>query len=334
MRALVYLGPGRMEVQELPAPGPGPGEVVIRSTASAICGSDLHGFREASPRRIPPLVMGHETVGVISAVGEGVSASRESERVVLKPTLGCGSCRWCLAGAVNHCPTGRLVGRDLSGGFASEFAVPSSAAVALLDALSDDLAVLVEPLANAVHVADRSVEPGSTVLVIGAGAIGTLMARAALLDGASRVLVTDPARERLRFAEAQGAEPLPEGDPAEAVSDATAGEGVDVVIDAAGFEATWALGVKAVRHGGRIEEVGLGAPSGTVDYFAVLGKEATITGSYAWSESDFARSLELLSSGALDPSGWITSMPLDEGQRAFQQLTTRGTDLFKVVLRP
>jgi 2-desacetyl-2-hydroxyethyl bacteriochlorophyllide A dehydrogenase len=334
VKALVYLGPGRMEVQELPSPSPGTGEIVIRSTASAICGSDLHGFREASPRRIPPLVMGHETVGVVAAVGDGVPVSREGERVVLKPILGCGECRWCAAGDVNHCARGRLVGRDLSGGFAAEFAVPASAAVALADPLPDDLAVLTEPLANAVHVADRAVEPDATVLVIGAGPIGVLMARAALLRGATLVFVTDPARDRLRFAEAQGAESLPEGDPAQAVADATGGDGVDVVIDAAGFEASWALGVKAVRPGGRIVEVGLGAPSGSLDYVAVLGKEATITGSYAWSETDFARSLDLLSRGALDPSGWITTMALDEGQRAFERLTTPGSDLFKVILTP
>jgi 2-desacetyl-2-hydroxyethyl bacteriochlorophyllide A dehydrogenase len=334
VKALVYLGPGRMEVQDLPSPSPSAGEIVIRSTASAICGSDLHGFREASPRRIPPLVMGHETVGVVAAVGDGVSASREGERVVLKPILGCGRCRWCLAGDVNHCAEGRLVGRDLSGGFATEFAVPSTAAVLLPDGLPDHLAVLTEPLANAVHVADRAVEPDATVLVIGAGPIGVLMARAALLRGAARVLVTDPARDRLRFAEAQGAEALPGGDPAQAVADATGGDGVDLVIDAAGFEATWALGVEAVRPSGRIVEVGLGAPSGSLDYFSVLGKEATITGSYAWSEADFARSFDLLSQGALDPSGWITTMPLDEGQGAFEQLTTPGSDLFKVVLTP
>ena len=72
MRALVYLGPRRMELQEVPDPVAGPGDVVIDSVVSAVCGSDLHGFREASPRRIPPLVMGHETVGRIGAVGTGV----------------------------------------------------------------------------------------------------------------------------------------------------------------------------------------------------------------------------------------------------------------------
>src|SRR5581483_10263555 len=76
VRALVYLGPRRMEVQEAPDPNPGPGEVVLETAAAAICGSDLHGFREASPRRIPPLVMGHEAVGRVAAVGTGVDPAR------------------------------------------------------------------------------------------------------------------------------------------------------------------------------------------------------------------------------------------------------------------
>ena len=122
----MYLGPGRMELQDAPDPQPGRGEVVIASRTSAICGSDLHGFREASPRRIPPLVMGHETVGVIDATGEGVDPSLAGHRVVLKPIVACGVCDECRAGDINHCATGRLVGRDLPGGFAERFAVPRS----------------------------------------------------------------------------------------------------------------------------------------------------------------------------------------------------------------
>lgn len=332
MRALVYLGPRRMEVEERPEPTPGPGEVVIRSRRSAICGSDLHAFREASPRRIPPLVMGHETVGEIAVVGDGVDRGRIGERVVLKPILACGECARCREGAINHCPSGRLVGRDLTGGFAELFSVPSTAAAGIPDSLTDDLAVLTEPLANAVHVANRDVRKGDTVLVIGSGPIGVLMARAALLHGAARVLATDTAAERLGFAEAQGAEAIA-GDVEAAVREATGGEGVDLVIDAAGFEATWALALKTAKVGGRITQVGLGAPSGSLDYFAVVGKEVMITGSYAWTEADFDRSLELLTGGELDPSGWITTMSLNDGQRAFEQLVD-GAGMFKVVLEP
>jgi 2-desacetyl-2-hydroxyethyl bacteriochlorophyllide A dehydrogenase len=202
--------------------------------------------------------------------------------------------------------------------------------VPIPDGLGDDLAVLTEPLANAVHVANRDVRDGDTVFVIGSGPIGVLMMRAALLHGAGRVLATDPKTDRLRFAEAQGAETIA-GEAEAGVLEATDGEGADLVIDAAGFEETWALALRTARVGGRVVEVGLGAPSGRLDYFAVLGKELTITGSYAWADADFAKALEILAAGELVADGWITRMSLHDGQRAFQELVA-GTGSFKIVL--
>jgi len=167
--------------------------------------------------------------------------------------------------------------------------------------------------------------------VIGSGPIGALMVRAAFLHRARQVIVTDTNPERLAFALAQGAEGVPADDALEAVTAATDGWGADVVIDAAGFETTWALGLQAVRPGGHIFEIGLGAPRGMIEFFSVLGKEATITGSYAWSDQDFARSLELLAGGALTPDGWLTRVPLADGQEAFEDLADRG-EPFKVLL--
>jgi len=331
MRALVYLGPRVMDLQQLADPAPEPGEVAIAPTLSAICGSDLHGFREVSPRRIPPLVMGHETVGRIVAAGDGVEGSRVGERVVLKPILGCGRCERCLAGDINRCAEGRLVGRDLAGGFAERFTVPAAAAVPVPEGMSDDVAVLTEPLANAEHVAARALTPGDTVFVIGSGPIGALMVRAASLHGATRVFVTDTNEERLAFAVSQGAEPIASDGAAASITTMTAGEGVDVVIDAAGYEATWALGLQAVRPGGRIFEIGLGSPRGAIDFVAVVGKEVSITGSFAWTDADFARALELLGDGALDAAGWLTRVPLEDGQAAFEGLADRGQP-FKVLL--
>jgi 2-desacetyl-2-hydroxyethyl bacteriochlorophyllide A dehydrogenase len=334
MRALVYLGPRRMELQEAPEPLPGPGEVVFQTAAAAICGSDLHGFREASPRRIPPLVMGHEGVGTIAAVGESVDPARVGERVVLSPILACGECEQCRAGRTNVCLRGRLVGRELTGAFAERFAVPAGAAVPISADVPDDVATLTEPLANAVHVTGRSVRPGDDVLVIGAGPIGTLMARMALERGAARhVYVTDPLASRLAFAAAQGATPLTGEDPEAALLAATDGRGVDVVIDAAGFEATWALALRVVRPAGRIEAVGLGAPGAHVDLFAIVGKELRVTGSFAWTDEDFADALDLIEAGAIDTAGWFTHAPLAEGQRAFEELVDT-TERFKVVLFP
>lgn len=333
MKALVYLGPGRMEVQAAPEPAPRPGEVVIETVASAVCGSDLHAFREASSRRIPPLIMGHETVGTVAAVGAGVDPARLGQRVVLKPVLPCGRCDSCRAGRTNLCREGRLVGRDLTGGFAERFAVTADAAVRISDGVPDELATLIEPLANALHVTSRAVGEDDDVLVIGAGPIGALIARMAVQRGAARVFSTDRIPGRLELALAQGATPLALDDPEGALREATGGRGVDVAIDAVGIEGTWGLGVRAVRPGGRIEAVGLAAQAGMMDFFAVIGKEAVITGSYAWTDEDFTRALELIEADAIDTSGWFTRAPFADGQRVFEELV-HTTDRFKVVLTP
>lgn len=333
MRQLVYLGPRVMDLQEAPEPEPGPGELVVQTDAAAICGSDLHGFREASPRRIPPLVMGHEAVGRVAAVGAGVDAVRVGERVVLRPILACGTCEHCRGGRPNLCRSGRLVGRELTGAFAERFVVPERAAVGFPPNVPGDVATLTEPLANAVHVTSRAVRTGDDVLVIGAGPIGVLMARMALELGARRAFVTDPIASRLELARAQGAIPLAGGDPTAAALEATDGRGMDVAIDAAGFDATWDLGVRALRPAGRFEAVGLGIPEARVDVFAIAGKELTITGSFAWTEGDFDRAIALIAAGAIDTSGWFTTMPLADGQRAFEELVD-GAGRFKVVLVP
>ena len=333
MNALVYLGPRRMELQEVPEPTPGPGEVVIETAASAICGSDLHAFREASPRRIPPLIMGHETVGTIAEVGDGVDRARLGRRVVLRPVLPCGACDACVAGRTNLCAEGRLVGRELTGGFAERFAVPERAAVDIRPDVPDDVATAIEPLANAVHVTKRAVRPGEDVLVLGAGPIGALMARMSGERGAERVFITDRVPARLDLARAQGARPLDANTADDELDRATDGRGVAVVIDAVGVDATWARAIRCVRPSGRIEMVGLGASSVAVDAFGVIGKEVAITGSYAWVNDDFAAAVRMIESGMIDTTGWFTSSTFEEGQRAFEALVDT-TDRFKIVLRP
>jgi 2-desacetyl-2-hydroxyethyl bacteriochlorophyllide A dehydrogenase len=225
------------------------------------------------------------------------------------------------------------VGRDLTGGFAARFVVPAELAVEIAAHVPDDVATLTEPLANAIHVTSRAVVPDDDVLVIGAGPIGALMAWMAVERGAARVFASDRIRARLERARAQGSIPLGTGDPEGSLREATDGRGVDVVIDAVGVADTWAFGLRSVRPGGRIETVGLGAPGGAVDYYAVIGKEATITGSFAWVDEDFARALSLIQDGALDTAGWFTRASFGEGQRVFEELVD-GTDRFKVVLAP
>jgi 2-desacetyl-2-hydroxyethyl bacteriochlorophyllide A dehydrogenase len=266
-------------------------------------------------------------------VGEGVDTGRVGQRVVLKPILACRACEPCRSGRSNLCRNGRLVGRDLTGGFAARFVMPAEAAVEIAAHVPDDVATLTEPLANAVHVTSRAVTRDDDVLVIGAGPIGALMARMAIHRGAARVFATDRITARLELARAQGAIPLGLHDPEGSLREATDGRGVDVVIDAVGVADTWAFGLRAVRSGGRLETVGLGAPAGVVDFYAVIGKEATITGSFGWVDEDFAHALALIEDGAVDTAGWFTPASFAEGQRVFEELV-EGTDRFKVVLAP
>jgi Threonine dehydrogenase and related Zn-dependent dehydrogenases len=331
MKALVYLGPRRMELQEVPEPVAGPGDVVIDAVVSAVCGSDLHGFREASPRRIPPLVMGHETVGRIGAVGSGVDPERLGQRVVLKPILSCGRCDACRAGDINRCREGRLVGRDLAGGFAERFAVPATAAVPVPPELPDDVAVLTEPLANAEHVTERAVREGDVVFVIGSGPIGALMVRAAFLHRASRVIVTDTNPERLAFPVAPGAEAAPGEGALAAVTAATDGWGADVVIDAPASKRPGRSAFRRSARGdasSRSDWVRPGARSTTSPSSA---RRRRSRGRTPWTDLDFSRSLELLAGGALTADGWLTRVPLADGQAAFEDLADRGRP-FKVLL--
>jgi 2-desacetyl-2-hydroxyethyl bacteriochlorophyllide A dehydrogenase len=333
MRALVYLGPRRMELQDLPEPAPASGEVVIATAASAICGSDLHGFREASSRRIPPLIMGHETVGTIAEVGDGVYPGTIGRRVVLRPVLPCADCEPCRAGRTNLCVRGRLVGRDLPGGFAERFVVPERAAVEIGPEVSDDVGTLIEPLANAIHVTVRAVAPGDDVLVIGAGPIGALMAKMSSARDANRVFITDRIAARLALAKTQGAIPVETDSADEEIAEVTRGRGVDVVIDAVGVGATWGLAATAARRGGRIEAVGLGEATPAINAFALIGKEVSVTGSYAWVDDEFAQAIELIGSGGIDTAGWFTSSSFADGQRAFERLVDT-TECFKTILRP
>src|SRR4029077_2668372 len=122
------------------------------------------------------------------------------------------------------------------------------------------------------------------------------------------------------LARALGAQPVAGDGAADAIETATGGAGVDAVIDAAGFAPTWSLAVQAARSGGHIDVIGLGDVEGPVPYQAVVAKGLTIVGSYACVASDFARAIDLLSSGDVDVDGWIEKMPLDHGQSAFEAL--------------
>ena len=243
MKALLLSQYNQLDIADLPAPVPGVDEILVRVAACGICGSDVHGFDGTSGRRIPPIVMGHEAAGVVTAAGPGVTKFKPGDRVTFDSTVYCGQCEFCLKEEINLCNDRQVIGVSCgdyrrAGAFAEYVVVPHRIAYHLPEALSFQEAAMLEAVSVALHgVRVSEMKGGETVLVIGAGMIGLLTLQAAKAAGASRVLVADIDQSRLKRAEGVGADEtllLSGSELALEILHRTAGRGVDLVLEAVG----------------------------------------------------------------------------------------------------
>src|SRR5437016_5506044 len=181
MRSLVYLGPHWMEVQEAAVPLARPGEVVIKVGASGVCGSDLHGYLGKSRKRVPPLVMGHEIAGTVESVGEAVRDIDPGTVVTVYPFITCGQCAACRRGDTSLCAARQVIGIDRPGGYADFVTAPRASVVPVPPGMPVVTASFAEPLANAVHIFNRSADglvPRAAILGAGTqGVVGLQLAR-------------------------------------------------------------------------------------------------------------------------------------------------------------
>mgnify|MGYP001769282883 CR=1 FL=1 len=185
---------------EAEAPVPGPGEVLIRPILAGICGSDLSLYLGHRAAPSFPHVLGHEIVGRIEAVGAGVPSSSIGQRVVVEPNYPCGRCGFCLGGRGNICPDKKSAGVSLPGFFSELCVAPAGFAWPVGDEIPDADAAAIEPLAVAVHAVRASgLGLGDTVAVLGCGAIGLLLAQAAIAQGA-RVIAHETSERKLAMA--------------------------------------------------------------------------------------------------------------------------------------
>ncbi|WP_418057310.1 zinc-dependent alcohol dehydrogenase [Pimelobacter simplex] len=310
MKALVFTGPGVVELQDVAEPVAGEGEVEIQVVASGICGSELHGITHTEFRK-PPLVMGHEFSGTTA----------DGRRVTVNPLLSCGTCAACARGDEQLCETRAIIGIDAPGAFAERVVVPERAVRELPEGLSFAEAALVEPLANAVHaVRLAGLGPDSRVAVLGAGTIGLTCLLVALQHTAD-VTVTDLAPGRLELAASLGA-----------ARTSTALEGrYDAIIDAVGAEATHQASVDFLRPGGTAVWIGLLSPSAGFDGQEIVRAEKRVVGSYCYTPRDFDEALDLATRVRLD---WATTFPLSEGADVFTSLMSGVTETTKALLMP
>jgi L-iditol 2-dehydrogenase len=318
MKALLLSSYRNLEIADLPTPSPSAGEALVRVAACGICGSDVHGYDGSSGRRIPPLVMGHEAAGVVTAVGSEVQHYSPGDRVTFDSTVYFGDYR-------------------RAGAFAESVSVPARLLHRLPENLPFAVAAMLEAVAVALHAVSLApTSPGATALVLGAGAIGILILQSLRVAGCSRIFVADVDPARLELARRLGAtEVLISNDQLNArLLERAGGQGVDIALEAVGRNETVASCIEAVRKGVTVILVGNISPNVTLPLQKVVTRQIRLQGSCA-SPGEYPRAIELLSSGAINAKPLITATaPLEEGAQWFERLYAREPNLLKVVLTP
>jgi L-iditol 2-dehydrogenase len=339
MRALVYEGPWQMPLRQIEPPAPGPTDVVVTVQAVGVCGSDVHGFMGTTGRRKPPIVMGHEFSGVITAVGEQVASRRAGERVVVHPLQTCGTCPACRAGRPNICVNRNGLGISMNGAYAEAVRVPQQMLYTLPAEMSWEQGALVEPLAVAMHAVNLTpIALMDTLVIIGAGTIGLLALVCARRHGAGTIIITDRSPHRLEMARRLGADVLvniAEQDPLAAVQEHTDGLGAHAVIEAVGVTPAVKQSLAVVCNGGHITWIGNSAPEVEINMQQIVTRELTVRGAYCF-DQEFGRSIELIRrSDTFDVTQLIEVVaPLDEGPQLVHDLAKGSLEAVKVILKP
>ncbi|MFJ8788752.1 zinc-binding dehydrogenase [Streptomyces sp. NPDC102462] len=341
MRAIRWTGPGELALDTVPVPSPGPGWVLVKVTRVGICGSDLAIWHGEHARARPGVVIGHEFAGVV-ADAPGGTALAVGTRVAIRPLIACHDrgttppCRPCASGNSHVCARLGLYGVDEPGGLAQYVQVRAEAAHPFHSDVPDDLAVLAEPLAVAVHAVARSgLRPGDTVAVFGAGPIGLLTALVARHRGAHRVILVEPNEWRRRTAEGRGFTVLPAGPEApRQVKELTGGDGADIVFDSAGHSAVALQVTDAARIQGTVVVAGVHKQPPAVDLRGINFAEQRLIGTRVYAREDFLTAVALLEKDELGLSALpTTTFPLDRSEAAFQA-AEQGEGSVKILIEP
>ncbi len=326
MQAIAKLqaGPG-LQLTEVPVPVPGINDVLIKIKQTSICGTDVHIYNWdawAEKTIKPPMVVGHEFVGVIEAVGENVRGFKPGDLVDGEGHIVCGVCRNCLAGRRHLCKDTKGVGVNRDGAFAEYLCIPATNAVHVDPSIPLDVLSCFDPLGNAVHTALQFDLIGEDVLITGAGPIGCMAAAIARQVGARHVVVTDVNPTRLALAQRMGAtrvvdvsrETLPDVQHAIGMK-----EGFDVGLEMSGSPRALADMIDNMAHGGRIALLGIMPEKAAVDWNKVVFNMLTIRGIYGREMYETWYKMTALIQSGLDISPVITHrFPFREFQQGFE----------------
>ena len=336
MQALLYLPSYDLEVRDVPSPRAAADEILVRVEAAGICGSDLDGVASRSPRRAPPLIMGHELCGEVARAGGPSGEHLIGTRVAVNPQVPCGDCVSCRSGRENVCAHRELIGGTRPGGFAELASVPLRCVHPLSDRLAADVAVFCEPLATCVHA--LRIVPYSlveTAIVLGGGTIGVLAAQVLRLAGTRTIVVSELDEHRRRSAATIADAVVRPDQVYETTMELTKGVGAGLTVDAVGSDGTRRESIRALAAGGTALWLGMHEQDATIPAFDLVVREQRVQGSFAYTNPEFGRALGLLESGLIDPGVARQAFPLAESGEVFRRLLEGSSDGFlKAIVSP
>jgi len=316
MKALVYHGPGQRAWEDVPDPRiEAPTDVVVKIDSTTICGTDLHILKGDVPEVVPGTILGHEAVGTVVETGSAVTTLERGDRVLVSCITSCGRCRFCREGRYGLCTGGGgWIFGHLIDGLQAEYArVPfaDTSVYKVPEALTDEQVLFLAdilPTAYEVGLLNGKVEPGDTVVVVGAGPIGLATIMTAKLHSPGHIVAIDLDSSRLDKATEFGADVVIDNgleDPVERVMELTGGLGADVAVEAVGVPQTFELCAELIRPGGRVANVGVHGHPATLHLEKLWIRDVLITTGLV-DTTTTPKLLRLIESGRLDPTPFAT----------------------------
>ena len=348
MKAAVFKGPGRIVLEEKPIPSPGAGEALVRITTTTICGTDVHILKGEYPVA-QGLTIGHEPVGVIEALGPGVTGYALGQRVVAGAITPCGQCHTCLDGHQAQCGGkamgGWRFGNTIDGAQAQYLLVPNAMAnlEVIPDGLTDEEVLMCPDIMSTGFGGAESggIRIGDTVVVFAQGPIGLCATAGAKLKGASRIIVVDGVPARLAMARRLGADIVVDYtmvNPVDEIMRLTNGQGADVAIEALGTQQTFESCLRVLKPGGTLSSLGVysGKLSLPLDAFAAgLGDHKIITTLCPGGKERMRRLMNVVASGRVDLKSMVTHrFKLDQIEQAYDLFANQRDGVLKVAITP
>jgi L-iditol 2-dehydrogenase len=349
MQAAVLHSVRDLRIEERPIPSVGPRDVLVRVQRVGVCGSDIHYYTHGRIGDFivdAPMVLGHESSGIVAAVGEGVTKVKPGDRVTMEPGYTCRRCHYCKTGRYNLCPDVTFMATPpIDGAFCEYVAWPDDFVFRVPDGISLEEAALMEPLSVGLWAVKRGeVQFGHTVALFGAGPIGCVTLQAAKVAGATTIIAVDVEPYRLEMARKLGATHTVNAKQTDAVATireitsaitgfAPARSGVDVAFETAGTTVTCRNALAATRPGGVAVLVGLPPePMVELDIVSAASKEIDIRGQFRYANC-YPPAIALVEQGRIDLKSLVTHhFALKEAEQALRFADEHKSEAMKVVV--